>query len=332
MAFDEYLGARRQRGYDVPVQVDTPTESDTSVRRQVDMSWWKQPDFVAAEKALQAQGRQQMATQERQARRELNATLLSDIARMGGQIWANKGGAWKIDRTEPASAAANTRLRELRNRNAAMMMQYAERMQEAKRRDAADAANKERTRITLQQQADKAAADEAYRKQQLAQKQAELAAQQRQKQAELDATQAYRMQQLAETQRHNKAQEAHSNAGRVPKTITVGGRTFTDATDKNYAYHALEYLMELDPTVREKYKKKIGGGSAYDDSEGERLYNLDENDILNEIAEYNARQTRAKHYKDDPMLQRIEWRPEVMGKIQEEKGKAYGELTRERGY
>lgn len=117
-----------------------------------DLSWWRSPNYLAAEKALQEEGKKQMERQEARARRERNAALLSDIARVGAQVWAHDGGAWKIDRVAPSAIAANSRLQEVRDRNAANMMLYAQRRQEAKRKDDEDAMNRHRMQLTLEQQ------------------------------------------------------------------------------------------------------------------------------------------------------------------------------------
>lgn len=157
-----------------------------------DLSWWKSPNYLAAEKKLQEEGIAQMERQERQAKRERNAALLSDIARVGAQLWAHEGGAWKIDRNTPATTAANSRLQAVRDKNAANMMLYAQRRQEAKQKDAEDARNKHKLQLTLEQQ---------QRENELAQAKAAAAAQQQQ------FDNAMKIQQAGETKRHNEATE-----------------------------------------------------------------------------------------------------------------------------
>lgn len=157
-----------------------------------DMSWWKSPNYLAAEKRLQEEGIAQMEKQERQAKRERNAALLSDIARVGAQVWAHDGGAWKIDKNTPATTAANSRLQAVRDKNAANMMLYAQRRQEAKQKDAEDARNKHKLQLTLEQQ---------QRENELAQAKAAATAQQQQFDNEM------KIQQLAETKRNNDLQD-----------------------------------------------------------------------------------------------------------------------------
>lgn len=156
------------------------------------MSWWKSPNYLAAEKKLQEEGIAQMEKQERQAKRERNAALLSDIARVGAQLWAHEGGAWKIDRNTPATTAANSRLQAVRDKNAANMMLYAQRRQEAKQKDAADAMAKHKMQLSLEQQ---------QRENELEQAKAAAAAQQQK------FDNAMKIQQAGETKRHNEATE-----------------------------------------------------------------------------------------------------------------------------
>ena len=157
-----------------------------------DLSWWKSPNYLAAEKKLQEEGIAQMEKQERQAKRERNAALLSDIARVGAQVWAHDGGAWKIDKNTPATTAANSRLQAVRDKNAASMMLYAQRRQEAKQNDAEDARSKQKLQLTLEQQ---------QRENELAQAKAAAAQQQQQ------FDNAMKIQQLAETKRNNDLQD-----------------------------------------------------------------------------------------------------------------------------
>lgn len=181
------------------------------------MSWWKSPNYLAAEERLQEEGIAQMEKQERQAKRERNAALLSDIARVGAQLWAHEGGAWKIDRNTPATTAANSRLQAVRDKNAANMMLYAQRRQEAKQKDAADAMAKHKMQLSLEQQ----------------QRENELAAQQqRLAQAKAAAAQqqqlfdnALKLRNADETKRSNEAREKiqREREARLLKQQSGGG-------------------------------------------------------------------------------------------------------------
>lgn len=173
-----------------------------------ELAWWRSPNYLAAEEALQEEGKKQMERQEARARRERNAALLSDIARVGAQVWAHDGGAWKIDRATPSAIAANSRLQEVRDRNAANMMLYAQRRQEAKRKDDEDAMNRHRMQLTLEQQ---------QRENEQAQAKAAAAAQQQR------FDNALKLKSADETKRHNEAMEKNQREREARLWLQQGG-------------------------------------------------------------------------------------------------------------
>lgn len=128
----------------------------------VDMSWWQSPHYAQAEQSLQQQAQATMQQQERRALNERRAALLGDIARLGAQTWAKSGGAWMIPKTESQTAAANNRLQQLRDKHAADMLAYSQRLQQARLADKQDQMRKEQTRqaIAKEQAATAAAAQQ----------------------------------------------------------------------------------------------------------------------------------------------------------------------------
>lgn len=173
-----------------------------------ELAWWHSPNYLAAEEALQEEGKKQMERQEARARRERNAALLSDIARVGAQMWAHDGGAWKIDRATPSAIAANSRLQEVRDRNAANMMLYTQRRQEAKRKDGEDVMNRHRMQLTLEQQ---------QREYELARAKADAAAQQQR------FDNALKLESADETKRHNEAMEKNKREREARLWLQQGG-------------------------------------------------------------------------------------------------------------
>jgi hypothetical protein len=111
---------------------------------------------------LQQQAQATMQQQERRALNERRAALLGDIARLGAQTWAKSGGAWMIPKTESQTAAANNRLQQLRDKHAADMFAYSQRLQQARLADKQDQMRKEQTRqaIAKEQAATAAAAQQ----------------------------------------------------------------------------------------------------------------------------------------------------------------------------
>jgi hypothetical protein len=140
----------------IPAPVEKPKKST------VDMSWWQSPHYAQAEQALQQQAQATMQQQERRALNERRAALLGDIARLGAQTWAKSGGAWMIPKTESQTAAANNRLQQLRDKHAADMLAYSQRLQQARLADKQDQMRKEQTRqaIAKEQAATVAAAQQ----------------------------------------------------------------------------------------------------------------------------------------------------------------------------
>lgn len=100
--------------------------------------WWQTPDFVGAVES-QAKAAEKRAEQDRKrARRERNAAILGDLAKLGAQMYAKNGGAWKIDAFTPATEKANDKLAALRERHAAEVAAFAKQRAAAKQAQIAD--------------------------------------------------------------------------------------------------------------------------------------------------------------------------------------------------
>lgn len=100
--------------------------------------WWQTPDFVGAVES-QAKAAEKRAEQDRKrARRERNAAILGDLAKLGAQMYAKNGGAWKIDPFTPATEKTNDKLAALRERHAAEVAAFARQRAAAKQAQIAD--------------------------------------------------------------------------------------------------------------------------------------------------------------------------------------------------
>ena len=100
--------------------------------------WWQTPDFVGAVES-QAKAAEKRAEQDRKrARRERNIAILGDLAKLGAQMYAKNGGAWKIDAFTPATEKANDKLAALRERHAAEVAAFARQRAAAKQAEIAD--------------------------------------------------------------------------------------------------------------------------------------------------------------------------------------------------
>lgn len=100
--------------------------------------WWQTPDFVGAVES-QAKAAEKRAEQDRKrAVRQRNAAILGDLAKLGAQMYAKKGGAWKMDAFTPATEKANDKLAALRERHAAEVAAFARERAAAKQAQIAD--------------------------------------------------------------------------------------------------------------------------------------------------------------------------------------------------
>lgn len=276
----------------------TPTVAEPAeIPARVDMSWWKSPAFVEREKALQEEGKAIAKRQERQLKRERNAALIGDMARLFAQGYAKKGGVYKIDRMQPYSAAANERLRQLRDNNAALAYRYAERMQQAADKDRQDSMAKEQTRMSLQQKADAMAAEKQFNQQKLEQAKEEAKAKAEQQRIE----NLREDRKLAETERSNKAMEAIRRADVAGRGSSRGGKEEKDRlrvksrkggfVEFPYSLmgvkEAYKYVTLEDPSLI-KQGKPIMGGRDKEDIVGYEP--ISEQDMWDAIREYERKQ------------------------------------------
>lgn len=232
MAFKDYY---KKKGEDVKDPYEDIAVPEYVEPQRVDMSWWKSPNYVAAERAAQEEEKAMMQQQERRAKNEKNAALLGDIARLGAQVWASKGGAWDIRPTQPFSAVRQERLQAIRDKNAALQVQFAQRLRQAKMADDKDAMDKEKVRATLQQKADKAAQD--YNAAVL---------QQRVEMAKANQVNDREERKLEELKRNHQAMEKAA----MTRANNVGGKKF---------------IVKINGVEREYLRDNIGIIEAYND-------------------------------------------------------------------
>lgn len=223
-----------------------PTEPTAQPNKStVDMSWWRSPNYVQAELALQQQAKSTMAQQQRRAENERRVALLGDIARLGAQTWAKSGGAWMIPATEPQSAAANTRLQQLRDKHAADMLAYSQRLQQARLADSQDAMKKEEKRMDLsKEQAATAAAaqqqafDNAVKLQEMQNEKEANAGKIAIDMARLQTDAAYKNAMADAAKKRAEAYDRHvtHNGGQASKKVLP----FTNPADSNEKYSIAE--------------------------------------------------------------------------------------------
>lgn len=222
-----------------------PTEPTAQPKSTVDMSWWQSPNYTQAEQALQQQAQAAMQQQQRRAENERKAALLGDIARLGAQTWAKSGGAWMIPQTESQTAAANTRLQQLRDKHAADMLAYSQRLQQARLADKQDQMRKEQTRQAI---AKEQAATAAAAQQQAFDNAVTLQKMQNEREAnvakmaidvqKMQNDAAYKQGMVAAAQKRAEAYDRHvtNNGGQASKKVLP----FTNPADSNEKYSIAE--------------------------------------------------------------------------------------------
>lgn len=116
-----------------------PEVKPSDIRVKNHIPWWKSSDYEAAEVQAQAKAEEEAVKAENRARRQRDAAILGDLAKLGAQVYAKKGGAYMLQPFESQTAVANERLRALHDRNAAMAVEFAKRRAEAREKDRKDA-------------------------------------------------------------------------------------------------------------------------------------------------------------------------------------------------
>lgn len=214
-------------------------------------------NYEAEVKAEAAEAKKRAKQLEKQAKWDRDMALWGDMASLAAKGAAMHGGAWKINKDEPAAAKGNERLRVLQKENAAQLAQYAK--QEVAARDAA---RKERNARAV---AKYNAEVEAYKREQ---------------------AQANTLARLEEQKRHNKAMEViqTEREDRLKKQGGSGGGgtadflkvTMPDGTEKifskkelgdNWINNAYEVAVKMGmPRLMRKKSKGYGGYIEYEDT------------------------------------------------------------------
>lgn len=120
-------------------------------------NWWQSPEFEKSVQLSEEEMKKRHEREMKQAKWERNAGILSDIARLGTQVGANAGGAYMIDKTTPFTQHANENLRKLREKHAADIERYAQKMKEAREKDRKDANERNLAELKLKKEAENVA-------------------------------------------------------------------------------------------------------------------------------------------------------------------------------
>lgn len=100
--------------------------------------WWQTPEYLGEVNRRAADAEKRAEQDRKRAVRQRNAAILGDLAKLGAQMYAKAGGAWKIDAFTPATEKANDKLAALRERHAAEVAAFAKERAAARQAQIAD--------------------------------------------------------------------------------------------------------------------------------------------------------------------------------------------------
>ena len=173
-----------------------------------------------------------MARQEARAKRDRDMAIIGDLAGVIAQGGAMHGGAWKIDKTNSATAQGNEKLKALQERNIAQVAEFAKQ---------------------------RAALRDAKRKEENAQKVAQYNAEvERYKR---DQTDAYNQARLDEQKRHNEAMEEYYGI-RENRLDKQGGSGGSGKDSYPMEVNGVKFDANNDNDVARAYNELLGKGMA----------------------------------------------------------------------
>lgn len=227
------------------------------------LSWWESPNYVKAVEAQAEAGKQRMEVEQKRANRARNLAVLGDLANLAMQSKAVRNGVTKIERFTPQTYIANEKLAALRDKHAAEINLYAQRMREAQ-----DLERRERNNY--------AAMVEKYKREDAAAKaKAEKEAQER------ADTAAYRAATLGETHRHNLETEKNQKA-REARLASQGRKSSTYVVDDVVYDDIYKAYAALPKSAR---KMKIDSDGVVT---GEEDTNVSADEMKYLVAKYNS--------------------------------------------
>lgn len=119
--------------------------------------WWQTPDYLGEVERRAADAEKQAELDKKKLRRERNAAIISDIAKLGAQAFMLDGGVTNIERFTPNSQVVNDKIASLSEKRAAQIAAFAKERAAARAAQVAD--NNARMKLEMS-----LAADDARRK------------------------------------------------------------------------------------------------------------------------------------------------------------------------
>lgn len=117
--------------------------------------WWQTPDYLGEVERRAADAEKQAELDKKKLRRERNAAIISDIAKLGAQAFMLDGGVTNIERFTPQSQIVNDKIASLSEKRAAQIAAFAKERAAARAAQVAD--NNARMKLEMSLAADDAA-------------------------------------------------------------------------------------------------------------------------------------------------------------------------------
>lgn len=116
--------------------------------------WWQTPDYLGEVERRAADAEKQAELDKKKLRRERNAAIISDIAKLGAQAFMLDGGVTNIERFTPQSQVVNDKIASLSEKRAAQIAAFAKERAAARAAQVAD--NNARMKLEMSLAADDA--------------------------------------------------------------------------------------------------------------------------------------------------------------------------------
>lgn len=124
-----------------PVQVEAQAVQSTPETKQEKKPytwWWQTPDYLGEVERRAVDAEKQAELDKKKLRRERNAAIISDIAKLGAQAFMLDGGVTNIERFTPQSQVVNDKIASLSEKRAAQIAAFAKERAAARAAQVAD--------------------------------------------------------------------------------------------------------------------------------------------------------------------------------------------------
>lgn len=274
-----------------PVQVEpqaVQSTPETTQEKKPYTLWWQTPDYLGEVERRAADAEKQAELEKKRLRRERNAAIISDIAKLGAQAFMLDGGVTNIERFTPNSQIVNDKIASLSEKRAAQIAAFAKERAAARAAQVAD----NNARMKLETSLAEADLDRKI------------------KAAEKAADRTWEVYKQGKTEEHRAAElELRRQLGE--RRAVQGNNGYSDEHDAYYEMIAENPALAVTEMVpkrdrRGRYVKNKDGSQVYEEVKVE-------NPSVNQIRNALARGRRAKYATGDSSQKPGEKKKNPMG-------------------